>query len=73
MIHKAITLKFVVPEMLAVALGIVILIGIFYFTHKYPVPPARADTNHSVVSGRGSSELLNLGLSRVRLLVSRMK
>jgi hypothetical protein len=72
MIHKAITLKFVVPEMLAVALGIVILIGIFYFTHKYPVPPARADTN-SVVSGRGSSELLNLGLSRVRLLVSRMK
>jgi hypothetical protein len=73
MIHKAITLKFVVPEMLAVAFGIVILIGIVYFTHKYPAPTTRADANHSVVSSRGSAELLNLGLSRVRLLVSGMK
>jgi hypothetical protein len=73
MIHKATTLKFVVPEMLAVAFGIVILIGIVYFTHKYPVPTARADANHSAVSTRGSAESLNPGLSRVRLLVSGMK
>ena len=73
MIHKATTLKFVVPEMLAVAFGIVILIGIVYFTHKYPVPTARADANHSAVSGHGDAESLNPGLSRVRLLVSGMK
>jgi hypothetical protein len=72
MIHKVTTLKFVVPEMLAVAFGIAILIGI-YFTHKYPVPTARADANHSAVSGHGDAEPLNPGLSRVRLLVSGMR
>jgi hypothetical protein len=74
MIHKSITLKFVVPEILAVAFGIVILIGIgiVYFTHKNPLPTAPANANHSVVS-RESPELQNFGLSRVRLLISGMK
>ncbi len=72
MTQKAITLKFVVPEMLAVASGIIILIGIVYFTHKYPVPAVRADANHSVASSLGSAELPNNDgrLSRARLLIS---
>jgi hypothetical protein len=72
MTQKAITLKFVVPEVLAVAFGIVILTGIVYFTHKYPVLTARADANHSVAGSRGSAELPDPDgrLSRVRLVLS---
>jgi len=72
MTEKAITLKFVVPEVLAVAFGIIILTGIVYFKHKYPVPTVRADANRSVVNSRGSDDLPmpDGRLSRVRLLVS---
>jgi hypothetical protein len=73
MTQKAITLKFVVPEALAVASGIIILIGIVYFTNKHPVPTVRADANRSVASSRGGAELPNPDgrLSRVGLLLSR--
>jgi len=47
MTEKMITLKFILPEALAVAFGIIILIGIVYLTHKYPVPTVQADANHS--------------------------
>ncbi len=72
MTQRAITFRFV-PEMLAVGSGIIILIGIVYFTHKYPVPTVHADANHSVAGSRGSVELLNPDgrLTRVRLLLSK--
>jgi hypothetical protein len=70
MTQRAITLRFFVPEALAVASGIIILSGIVYFTNKYPAPIDRADANHSVAS-RGSAELSNpdLRLWRVRVLL----
>ncbi len=73
MIQRVATLKFVVPEMIAVASGIIILIGIIHFTHKYTDPTLRADANHSVAGRRGGVELLNPDgrFTRVRLLLSR--
>jgi hypothetical protein len=73
MTQRALTLRFVVPEMLAVASGIIILIGIVYFMHKYPDRTIQADANHSVAGSRGSVELPNPDgrLMRVRLLLSR--
>jgi hypothetical protein len=73
MTHKAITLKLVVPMVLAIALGI--SIGAVYLTNKYPVPIDQADANNSVADSRGIAELPNPGarLLRVRLLLSSMK
>jgi len=70
--QRAITLRFVVPEVLAVAFGIIILIGAVYFTHKYPVHAVRTEANHVTTSSRGSAELSNpdlLRLWRVHLLL----
>ena len=73
MTQRAITLRFVVPEVLAVAFGIIILIGVVYFTHKYPAPAVQAEANHAATSSssRGSAELSNpdLRLWRVHLLL----
>jgi len=69
MAQKAVTLKFVVPEVLAV--GIIISIGIVYLTGKYPVLVVQADANHSVAGSRDIAELPNLRLSRVHLLLSK--
>jgi hypothetical protein len=71
MTHKAITLKFVVLAVLAIALGIMISIGATHLTDKHPVPIDR----HAVA---GSSEIAELPnpdgrLSRVHLLLSSMK
>jgi hypothetical protein len=71
MTQKAVTSKFVIPEVLAVAFGITILIGIVYLTGKYPVPVVRADADHSVAGSPDIAELPNLRLSRVHLLLSR--
>jgi hypothetical protein len=73
MTHKAITLKFVVPTVLAVVLGI--SIGAVYLTDKYLVPTDQAEANQSVTGSRGIAELPNPDgrLSRVRLLISSMK
>jgi hypothetical protein len=75
MTHKAITLKFVLPTALAIALGIMISIGVVRFTDKYAVPIDHADANYSVASSRGIAALPNpdVQLSRVRLLLSSMK
>jgi len=75
MTQKTVTLKFIVPEALAVAFGIMILIGIIYLTHKYPVPTVQADAHHSAADSRGSAELQapDWRLSRVHMLLSRMK
>ena len=71
MTQRATTLKFVVPEMVAVVFGIIILIGIIYLTHKYPIPTVHADVSHSVAGSRGSAELPNpdVRLWRVHLLL----
>jgi hypothetical protein len=71
MTQRAITLRLVVPEVLAVAFGIIILIGFVYFTHKYPVPAVHAEANHAATSSRGSAELSNpdLRLWRLHLLL----
>jgi hypothetical protein len=67
MTHKAITLKFVVPAVLAIAL--VISIGAV----RYAVPIDQAQANHAVAGSREIAELPNPHLSRVRLLVSSVK
>jgi hypothetical protein len=73
MTHRAITLQFVVPTVLAaIALGI--WIGAVYLTVKYLVPIDQAEANNSVAGGRGSAELPNPDrrLSRVHLLLDRL-
>ena len=72
MTHEAITLKFVVPTVLVLALGI--SIGAIYLTDKHLVPTDQAEANHSVAGSGGIAELPNPDgrLSRVHLLLSRM-
>jgi hypothetical protein len=48
MTHKAITLKFVVPTVLAIALGIVLSIGAVYLIDNFFGPIDQAETHHSV-------------------------
>jgi hypothetical protein len=68
MIHKAITLKFVVPTVLIFALGI--SIGAVYLSEKHLVP-----VDYSVAGSGGIADLQNSDgrLSRVHLLLSGMK
>jgi hypothetical protein len=75
MTHKAITLKFFVPMVLAVALGITLSIGSVYLTVKYLVLIDHAETDHSVAGSSGIAELPKLEerLSRVRLVLSSTK
>jgi hypothetical protein len=48
MTHKVIALEFVVPTMLAIALGIMLSIGAVYLTDKYLGPIDQAEAHHSV-------------------------
>ncbi len=57
MIEKVATQRYVVSEALAVALGIMILIGVVYLTHEHRLPAAQADANHPVAGASGSGEL----------------
>jgi hypothetical protein len=66
MIHKAITLKFVVPTVLVLVLGI--SIGAIYLQDKHLVPVV-----YSVAGSGGITDLPNGRLSRVHLLLSGMK
>jgi hypothetical protein len=68
MIHKAITLKFVVPMVLVLALGI--SIGAIYLPDKHLVP-----VDYSVAGSGGTTGLPNPDgrLSRVHVLLSGMK
>jgi len=70
MIEKALTQRVVVRDALAVACGIMILIGIVYLTREYPVPAVRADA-HPVAASSGSAELPapDLRLWRVHLVL----
>jgi hypothetical protein len=71
MTQRAITLRFIVPEALAVASGILVLIGIILFAQKHFVTAAQVDANHSVAVSRGSFEPPNPNeqLWRVHLLM----
>jgi hypothetical protein len=75
MTYKMITLEFVVPTVLAIALGIVLSIGAVHLTDKHLVPADQAEANHSVAGSGGITELPNPNgpLSRVHLLLSGMK
>ena len=48
MTHKVIILEFVVPTVLAVALGIVLSIGAVYLIDNYLIPIDHAEAHHSV-------------------------
>jgi hypothetical protein len=50
MTHKVVILEFVVPTLLAIALGIVLTIGAVYLIDKYLVPIDQAEANRSVGS-----------------------
>ena len=73
MTHKAITLEFVVPTVLAIALGILCSIGAVYLTDKYLGPVDQVEANRSLAGSREIAELPipDGRLSRVRLLLSR--
>jgi hypothetical protein len=75
MTHKATTLQFVVPAVIAVtALGI--SIGAVYLTVKYLVLIDRSEARHSAAAGSlGIAELPNPDgrLSRIHVLLSSMK
>jgi hypothetical protein len=73
MTHKVITLEFVVPTVLAIALGILCSIGAVYLTDKYLGPVDQVEPNRFLAGSREIAELPNPDgrLSRVRLLLSR--
>lgn len=52
MTHKVITLEFVVPTVLAVALGIMLSIGAVYLTDKYLGPIEQPEGLHSLANSR---------------------
>jgi hypothetical protein len=70
MTQKAITFKFVVLTVLAVALGIMISIGATHLTDKHAVPTDR----HAAAGSLGIAELPNPDgrFSRVQLLLDRL-
>ena len=74
MTHKAITLKFVIPTVLAIVLGIALAFGAVYLGHHLG-PVDQSGANRPVAGGREVAELPNADgrLSRVHLLLSNMK
>ena len=52
MTHKVITLEFVVPTVLAVALVIALSIGAVYLTDKYLLPVGQLEADYSVVGSQ---------------------
>ena len=70
MTQKAITFKFVVLTVLAVALGIMISIGATHLTDKHAVPIDR----HAAAGSLGIAELPNPDgrFSRVHMLLDRL-
>jgi hypothetical protein len=52
MTHKVITLEFVVPTVLAIALGILLSMGAVYLTDRYLGPPDQPESYRSAASSR---------------------
>jgi hypothetical protein len=59
MTRKAITLKFVLPTVLAIALGTIISIGVVYLTVKYLVLIDQKEAKQSVAGSRRAAQLPN--------------
>ena len=51
MTHKVITLEFVVPTLLAIALGVMLSVGAVYLIDNYLAPIDQAEAEHAVASG----------------------
>jgi hypothetical protein len=51
MTHKVIILEFVIPTLLAIALGIVLTISAVYLIDNYLAPIDQAEAEHAVASG----------------------
>ena len=52
MTHRVITLEFVVPTVLAIALGIMLSVGAVYLTDKYLGPIDQSEAHHFIASSR---------------------
>jgi hypothetical protein len=52
MTHRVITLEFVVPTVVAIALGILLSMGAVYVTDRYLGPPDQPEAYRSAASGR---------------------
>jgi hypothetical protein len=52
MTRKVITLEFVIPTVLSIAIAIVLSIGAVYLTNTYLGPIDQAEANYSVVADR---------------------
>jgi hypothetical protein len=52
MTHRVITLEFVVPTVLAIALGIVLSIGAVYLADRFLAPIDEAEAHYSINSRR---------------------
>jgi hypothetical protein len=52
MIRKVITLEFVIPTVLSIAIAIVLSIGAVYLTNIYLGPIEQAEANYSIVGNR---------------------
>jgi hypothetical protein len=52
MTRKVITVEFVVPTALAIALGIMLSIGAVYLTDRYLGPIEQAEAHYGVDAGR---------------------
>ena len=74
MAHKVITLKFVIPTVLAIVLGMLLAVGAVYLG-RHIGSPDQPEANQSVAGSREVAELPNADgrLSRVHLLLSNMK
>ena len=52
MTRKVITVEFVVPTALAIALGIMLSIGAVYLTERYLGPIEQAEAHYAIDAGR---------------------
>jgi hypothetical protein len=52
MTHKVITLEFVIPTVIAVALGFVLSIGAVHLTDRYLGPIDQAETHRAVADSQ---------------------
>lgn len=51
MTRKVITVEFVVPTALAIALGIMLSVGAVYLTDRYLGPIEQAEVHHGIAAG----------------------
>ena len=74
MTHKVISLRFAIPTVLAIVLGVFLAVGVVYIGHHLR-PVDQSEVNQPLAGGRKAAELPKADgrLSRVHLLLSTMK